>query len=124
MELDSMSDLYYYTEKLLEEVNQCQDRFLSGEKPEKNRAFFEEIRKEADATFQLLDGWVEQATIVVEQKEIKVLHLQQIEATKENVESLVLHSYYKDTRKRRFIEIYKSCYYIFAQVLNELEENK
>lgn len=121
MELDIMKDLYFYTEKLLEEVNQCQDRFLSGEKPEKNREFFNAIRKEADETFNLLDGWVKQATVLVEQKEIKVLHLQQIEATKENVESLVLHSYYKDTRKRRFIEIYKSCYYIFAQVLKELE---
>jgi len=115
-----MKDLYFYTEKLLEEVNQCQDRFLSGDKPEKNREFFNAIRKEADETFNLLDGWVKQATVLVEQKEIKVLHLQQIEATKENVESLVLHSYYKDTRKRRFIEIYKSCYYIFAQVLKEL----
>jgi len=115
-----MEELIAYTTTLLEEIDHCHNRFITGEKPNKERAFFLEMKKESEPVFATLDKWVERSEELVKQRKITVLHPQQIDATKENMESLVLHSYYKDTRKRRFMEIYKSCYYIFAQLLKEL----
>lgn len=115
-----MENIIAYTSSLLEEIERCHERFMTGEKPEKDRDFFLYVKKEADIVFSILDQWIDESRKLIEKGELTVLHPQQIDATKENMESLVLHSYYKDTRKRRFVEIYKSCYYIFAQVLKEL----
>lgn len=115
-----MENMMMYTTLLLEEIEQCHDRFLTGERPERERDFFLFVKEETNPVFDTLDNWINESSKLVEQRKIKVLHQQQIDATKENMESLILHSYYKDTRKRRFMEIYKSCYYIFAQVQKEL----
>src|SRR5699024_739693 len=115
-----MEDIIAYTTSLMEEIERCHDRFVTGEKPNKKREFFLQVKKETEPVFATLDRWVETSEKLVKQRKITVLHPQQIDAKKENMESLVLHSYYKDTRKRRFMEIYKSCYYIFAQLLKEI----
>lgn len=108
-----------YTEQLLNHLEICRERFLKGEKPKKEREFFNQVKLEADPVFQLLDKWENAALIAIQQK-TKTIHPQQISSTKENMQTLLLHSYYKDTRKRRFIEMYKSCYYVYMQLLKEL----
>lgn len=115
-----MNKINELTDQLLIALEEGQNRFLNQEKPHTDRAFFNMVKKEADPVFQLLDEWVQEATSQINDRTLD-LHPQQIDATKENMESFVLHSFYQDTRKRRFMEIYKSCYYIF--ILCKKEHN-
>lgn len=117
-----MKDIIEKTEALMKATQEAKERFAHGERPTKDRDFFMLVKAETDLTFNILDEWVALTMASSETNEL-ALYPQQIEATKENMQSLLLHSYYKDTRKRRFMEIYKSCYYIFAQLLKETEED-
>lgn len=118
-----MSDIIVKTDALMQAAEAAKERFVEGEKPAKERAFFMQVKEETDPIFNILDEWAALAMTLSEVNDI-ALYPQQIEATKENMQSLLLHSYYKDTRKRRFMEIYKSCYYIFAQLLKGTAEDE
>ena len=77
------------------------------------------MKQEVDPVLDLLDEW-EQGSLKLIDNGATSLHPQQIDSTRENMRTLLLHSYYKDVRKRRFMEMYKSCYYIFKQLKKEL----
>ena len=112
-------DINEMTDYLLQVLEEGKERFLTSEKPETDRAFFQMVKANADPVFNLLDKWADGMYERI-QKGNSELHQPQIDATKDNMESFVLHSFYKDTRKRRFMEIYKSCHYIFIQCKKEL----
>jgi hypothetical protein len=77
------------------------------------------VKKEVDPVLDIVDAWESEASRLIQAKEISLLP-RQIDATRENMQAFMMHSFYKDTRKRQFVEIYKSCYYIFSQIIKEL----
>src|SRR5699024_3576069 len=113
--MDNFDDL---TNQMLQAIEDGRNRFLNNEKPHTDRAYFNRVKEEADPIFELLHQWVDVALDRVTNHTLN-LHLHQINSTGENMEWLILHSYYQDTRKRKFMEIYKSCYYIFIQCKKE-----
>ena len=114
-----MKEIEAITNELLRHLEKSRDRFLTNGKPEEDREFFMRVKKEADPVLDLLDEW-EQGSLKLIENGNSTLHTQQIDSTKENMRTLLLHSYYRDVRKRRFMEMYKSCYYIYNQLIKEL----
>lgn len=114
-----MKEIKDITDELLRYLDISRERFLSNEKPDENREFFLKVKEEADPVFDMLDEW-EEGSLKLASAGTTELHPQQIDSTKENMRTLLLHSYYRDVRKRRFMEMYKSCYYIFNQLKKEL----
>lgn len=112
-----------FTNELVNILIECEKRFLSREKPKKSRAFFEAIRHELDEAFKKIDIWEKNALDVIDSYKLRV-HPQQIQSTKENMEQIILHSYYVDLRKRRFMEMVKSCHFVFDQLMNQIKINK
>lgn len=79
----------------------------------KNRESFLKVKQETEPIFQLIHLWEETV-----EKEIHRLPVfpNQIKNTRDNMELLLMHSYYKDVRKKRFMELYHSIRYVFNQI--------
>src|SRR5690625_1001661 len=118
-----MDNLQILTEQLLNHLSVLKEKFENNEPPSSNRSFFLFVKEETTSVFQLLEKW-EKITLETIQNQNSSLHPQQITSTKENMEALLLHSYYIDVRKRRYMEMNKSCRYIFNQLIKELEDEK
>src|SRR5699024_10108828 len=109
--MDNCDDL---NNQMLQAIEDGRNRFLNNEKPHTDRAFFNRVEEEADQIFELIEQWVDEAFDIVKNHKLN-LHPQKINATEENIESFILHNNYHDKRKRKVMEIYKSCYYIFIK---------
>ncbi|WP_068672034.1 DUF1798 family protein [Oceanobacillus sp. Castelsardo] len=115
-------DLIKNTELLLNHLKHLQELFEEGKPPEniRDKAFFLQVKEEVTPIYNLVEEWEEQALRAVKNREVNI-HPQQINSTKENMDLLIMHSYYKDIRKRRYMEYYKSIRYIFEQIIHELQ---
>jgi|SRR5690625_1064324 len=122
-----MDNLIICTEKLIIILDrlkqQFEKNFAANEQPGKGREFFQMVKKETEPVFDLLERWEKESLQVISLGK-STLHPQQITSTKENMEALLLHSYYLDVRKRRYMEMYKSCFYIFSQMLKEMHDER
>lgn len=109
------------TEQLIHVLDNLKAKFDEGKKTPKDDTYFFYVKKETDPIFDLLDEWEKTAIELIKQNKL-LLHEQQIVATKDNMKALLLHSYYFDVRKRRYMEIYKSIHYIFKQMVKESKQ--
>lgn len=111
------------TQKLKDELTVLREKFETneGHQDQRDRNFFSFVKQETEPLFNLIENWYEQTIIYIQQEQID-LYEEQVNATKENFEMLILHSYYVDIRKRRYVEMNRSCLYVFDQLLKELEE--
>lgn len=116
-----MTNLQQLTENLIIQLERLKARFEEGNKPDTNRDYFMYVKKETEPIFQMLEEWETLAVDWINQKP-RLVYVNQINATTKSMKALLLHSYYIDVRKRRYMEIYKSCRYIFNQLLKEIEE--
>lgn len=115
-----MEDIFQLTKKIKHTIDQLSDVFFrEGEPPSMNdKTFFLQMKEETASMYELLKQWEEQALQEVKLRNIDV-HPHQVHATAENIELLILHSYYKDIRKRRYMEYHNSSHYVCNQVLSE-----
>ncbi|WP_186577769.1 DUF1798 family protein [Aquibacillus kalidii] len=113
------------TIQLKEIVEALKHRYLTNEKPEnkKDRQFFEYVKGETAPIFEKIQKWEQDALTFVKKREVAV-HPQQIESTKENLNLLLMHSYYIDARKRRYMELYQSVHYVFDAILDQIHMSK
>jgi hypothetical protein len=96
-------------------------RYDSGEREAKrDRELFQKVKEETKPLFALIDLWEEvtMANIV----DLPIMP-NQVKNTKENLEIFVLHSYYRDVRRKRFMEIYHSINYVM-NLLKEAHNNE
>lgn len=110
------------TEQLLKDLHRLRDRFETETPPKnlKDRDFFQKVKQETSPIYERIAVWEESALKAVKAREASV-HPHQVNSTRENMELLLMHSYYKDARRKRYMELYKSIKYIFEQLLNDLK---
>lgn len=111
------------TAKLRAHLNRLKERFENTAPPKnrRDRDFFNMVKEETDPVYELLEQWEEATLGIVKQRKVNV-HPQQVASTRENMELLLMHSYFIDARPKRYMELYKSITYIFDQLLEELED--
>ncbi|WP_163537623.1 DUF1798 family protein [Gracilibacillus sp. YIM 98692] len=109
--------------KLTNSLEYLKKYYLEHEKPEnkKDPEFFQFVREQTEPIFEIIDQWYEAAISFVQNRNVYV-HPQQIESTAENLKLILLHSYYIDVRRKRYMELYKSVLYVFDLLKNDLEE--
>ncbi|UFU01268.1 YppE family protein [Radiobacillus kanasensis] len=112
-------------EILKHDLQQLLDYYLTHEKPEdkRDRSFFEYVRKETTPIYNKIKGWEEEALDFVKNRDVRV-HPQQVASTAENLELILMHSYYVDVRKKRYMELYKSIEYVFELLMEDLQTQK
>ncbi|RKQ37630.1 DUF1798 family protein [Oceanobacillus halophilus] len=115
-------ELIMRTEYLINHLHELKDHFENSEAPEniRDKAFFARVKEKTTPIFESLEKWEEEALRVVKERKVNI-HPQQINSTRENMELVLMHSYYKDLRRRRYMEYYKSILYIFEQLVDELK---
>ena len=114
-------ELKKHTEKLKQHMNYLKDKFERNEPPKerKDKHFFQMVKKETLPIYELLALWETEALKAVKERKVNV-HPHQVSSTRENMELLLMHSYYIDVRRKRYMELNNSIHYIFDQLLREL----
>lgn len=104
-----------------DELSFLRNKYESTERHQnkRDREYFTYVKQESKPLFELIDQWHEQTLDLLATRQM-IVHEEQVHSTKENFEMLILHSYYVDIRKRRYMEMNKSCLYVFDQLLKEL----
>jgi spore cortex formation protein SpoVR/YcgB (stage V sporulation) len=110
------------TKVLKVHLHSLKQKFEKGEKPEnpKDKALFSQVKKETAPVFQLLEHWERDVLQLIKTRKVNI-HPQQIISTRENMELLLMHSYYLDVRRKRYMELNHSVSYILDQLLAELD---
>lgn len=131
-----MKDKYYYvrmtsikvtreklkniTKSLTQHTTVLEEIFNDEElTPENTSEFFEYVRTETEGVFAKLKEW-ENILLELDQAGETVIHENMIHSTKDNMTALIMHSYYKDVRRRRYMEIKRSCIYVYQSILKGL----
>ncbi|HLR15145.1 MAG TPA: DUF1798 family protein [Bacillota bacterium] len=114
-----MVEVFHLTEQLKQVIDQLHDIFFREEDAPSihDKDFFLKMKEETAPIYTLLSEWEETCLAEVKLRNVQV-HPHQIHATAENIELLILHSYYKDLRKRRYMEYYNSSHYVCNQILD------
>lgn len=113
-------DLKTLTIDLNNHLDTLKERYMNNEQPKdrRDKTFFEFVKRETTPIYDLLGTWEEVALETVKNREIKT-HPHQVTATKENMELLLMHSYYMDAKEKRYMELNHSVQYIFNQIINQ-----
>jgi len=114
-------ELKEQTTLLKEHLARLKNKFEENAPPEntKDRDFFLKVKEETLPVYDLLEEWEAAALDTVKTRKASI-HPQQITSTKENMELLLMHSYYIDTRRKRYIELHNSILYVLDLLLEEL----
>ncbi len=103
-------------------IDRLHELYLTTDGPvdKKDLGFFEKVKKETAPLFELNNGWVEQAEIFVKNRGTRV-HPNQVKSTHENIEMLILHSYYLDIERKRYKELFQSSHYVLDMIIDDLD---
>lgn len=117
-----MEKLTVKTTQLKNHLHSLLDRYEKNKPPENmnDKEFFLKMKCATASIYDLLEKW-EALTLKEIKKRTIMLHPHQIVSTRENIELLILHSYYMDARHRRYMELNQSSVYILGQILNEIK---
>lgn len=112
------------TLELIDDLKKLKHRYETSEKPEdkRSREFFQLVKEETSSVYNRIQAWEETALSFVKQREAKV-HPQQVISTKENMELLLLNSYYLDAKRKRYMDLYQSVMYVFDSLLSDIDKN-
>jgi hypothetical protein len=114
--------LIFQTELLKQHLDHLKTMYEANNPPESvnDKYFFLTMKEETAPIYDLLEEWEESALEHIKATKTNV-HPHQITSTRENVELLILHSYYVDARRKRYMELNRSSHYIFDQLLRNLQ---
>jgi hypothetical protein len=114
--------LVEYTNQLKVHLHDLKTLFEQNNPPgdRRDKVYFEMVKENTSPIYELLAKWEELALNIIKESKISV-HPNQIVSTRENMELLLMHSYYLDVRRRRYMELHKSVQYVFDQLLRAIE---
>jgi hypothetical protein len=117
-----MEELKKQTITLREHLLRLKERYETTPAPRnrRDRDFFEMVKTETEPIYELLEAWEKKALEKVKERKVSV-HPHQVASTKENMELVLMHSYFMDAREKRYMELYKSILFIFDQLLGDIE---
>ncbi|CQR46656.1 hypothetical protein BN1058_00928 [Paraliobacillus sp. PM-2] len=110
------------TIELKETLNQLKDNYFHQDKPENKRdlTFFTYVKEATGPVFQLVEQWEVHTAEEVKKRTLRI-HPQQVVSTRENVELLLMHSYYIDVKENRYMNLYNSVMYVLDIILDDLK---
>lgn len=114
-------EIKHVTLSLIQYVSILEEKFNDKTiEPENTELFFNYVKEDTKEVFKQLEKWV---AILMDQnkKEQPIIPVSIISSTKDNMTALIMHSYYKDVRRRRYMEINRSCIYTLQSVLSTVE---
>ncbi|SFA74405.1 protein of unknown function [Lentibacillus halodurans] len=116
-------NLEQQTRQLKQDLEQLRLIYEDNNPPEskKDKQFFQMVKERTEPVYAMLAEWEEKTLQSVKERKVN-LHPQQVTSTRENMELLLLNSYYVDVKRKRYMELNHSVHYIFDQLLSELQQ--
>lgn len=116
-------DLKDKSMELIKHFDILKVQYLNNEAPEdkKSKEFFARVKQETTPIYRLIGEWGEEARIFVQQREVNV-HPQQVVSTSENMELLLMHSYYIDVKRKRYMELNHSVHFVMDQLIADIDK--
>jgi hypothetical protein len=116
-------ELIMFSRELLQLLDDCKVRFEKiKQKPEKTESlFYNEVKPAFEMVMNQATKWKPLAEAWVKEHKPKYIHLSQIESTIDNIEQIVLQSFYKDVNNQRFHNLHNSVEYIIDSILAEIK---
>ncbi|MFC4557349.1 DUF1798 family protein [Virgibacillus kekensis] len=116
-------DLELQTELFKQHTEKLKERYELNEPPEnkKDREFFLMVKEHTTPIYTLLEDWEENALAAVKERRVTI-HPHQVTSTRENMELLLMHSFYVDVKRKRYMELNHSIHFILDQLLRDLRE--
>ncbi|WP_173916334.1 DUF1798 family protein [Halobacillus sp. Marseille-Q1614] len=110
------------TNELKKLIDDRHEKFINTEGPidKKDYEFFNRVKEETKPMFELAEDWLMAAEEFVKKRDVRV-HPNQVKSTHENVEMLILHSYYLDVERKRFKELHQSSHYVLDMILADIK---
>ncbi|MBM7703315.1 YppE family protein [Metabacillus iocasae] len=105
------------TEKLFTYNEEALTRLINVHETEAEADFYNEVKPYVDAFFKELDRWEEATKKWIQQAKPQYIHVNQITSTTENLHNVVLQSFYKETREKRFKQMYQANKYVLESIL-------
>lgn len=115
-------DIKEQTIELKRHLQLLKDSYEKNDPPDnkKDMVFFNDVKSKTEPVYAMLETWETDALDIVKQRKVNV-HPHQITSTRENMELLLMHSYYIDAKRKRYMELNHSILYIFDQLLRDLD---
>ncbi|SDQ55359.1 protein of unknown function [Virgibacillus subterraneus] len=109
------------TKQFKEHVDKLRVRYEQNNPPEnkKDKQFFLMVKEYTAPIYVLLEEWEKNTLQVVKDRKVNI-HPQQVTSTRENMELLLMHSFYIDAKRKRYMELNHSVLYVLDQLLREL----
>lgn len=111
-------ELIDLTEQLTKFTLLISRRYIEVKEIQKSGDFYSEVKPFADEVKLINDQWKRKAIDWIIKHRPKNIFVQQIEATHENIETISIQSFYRETSKTRFTNLLVSSQY----VLNRLHQ--
>ncbi|WP_117160747.1 DUF1798 family protein [Paraliobacillus sp. X-1268] len=110
------------TIQLKKELELLKSNYLEQEKPahKRDKDFFLFVKEKTNPVFQLNESWETLAAEHVKNRNVRV-HPQQVASTRENMDLLLMHSYYIDVKRKRYMELYQSVQYVCDLILEDFQ---
>jgi len=111
------------SQQLLQHLEECKKRFEQlNEKPEKTEEYFyDDVKPYFELVMNKANEWKPLAVKWVSEYKPKYIHLTQIDSAMENIEQVVLQSFYKDVNKQRFHNLHHSVEYILNGMIEQMD---
>ncbi len=84
--------------------------------------FFGEVKPYVDEFYPKKDEWQELCKQWIKEEKPKYIAPNQIDSTEENLNNVVLQSFYKDTKVKRFKQMYQANKYVLESILTYKEK--
>lgn len=116
-------DLHIKTKLFKDHADKLKERYEENKPPEnkKDREFFLMVKEYTAPIYKLLEEWEEETLAVVKERKVNV-HPHQVTSTRENMELLIMHSFYIDAKRKRYMELNHSVHYVLDQLLSDLNK--
>lgn len=112
--------------ELKKTIDNLKELYLQSDKPadKKDRELFEKVKRETTSLFELNNRCAELAEEYVRNSDQNKVFPLQIQNTKDNTELVILHSYYIDVPKKRYMELHNSIHYVLDQLIMSIEADR
>lgn len=115
-------NLLKQTETLLQESEECKSRFFKMREENLSPDFFQDVKPHADYIQQLLQQWRQNVLLWIKDNHPKYIYEQQIDSVVEGMNQVVVQSFYKETSKKRFLQLIHSIQYTLTLLLRYMNE--
>jgi|SRR5690625_2539999 len=110
------------TNQLITYVNDLERVFHdSSLEPSHTKQYFTFVKKETEQLFSILKKW-EQIVDELITAGYLTFPVSMLQATKQNITALIMNSYYKDVRRRKYKEINRSVIYALHSLVREIND--